>query len=343
MIIEKLSINKVLTVLFIFMLIISITIVTMLFMLTLNSMVVLLGISYVCIICGGILLFVFIVNRKISSFSNELCNCIDAMLYDDMEYVHVKESENIFAKINHHLMRLYDITRKNRQKVILERLDLQELISDISHQVKTPITNLKIVNSTLLNQPVTKEKQTELLLAFNSQLDKLDFLMQAMTKTSRLETGIISLKKKTQPIYDTLAAALSGVIMNAEKKEINITVQCNECLEVAHDQKWTAEALFNILDNATKYTSYNGHIDVMVSSWEMYLKIDIIDNGIGIDESHYTEIFKRFYREEKVNDTEGVGIGLTLAREIITLQGGYIKVESELEKGSIFSIFLPYV
>ena len=114
---------------------------------------------------------------------------------------------------------------------------MQEHISDISHQVKTPIANLKMINSTLLENEVPVQKQKEFLTAQATQLDKLDFLMQAMIKTSRLETGVISLEKKSQPLYDTLAAALGGILLNAEKKQINVQVDCPESLIVSHDRK----------------------------------------------------------------------------------------------------------
>ena len=129
-----------------------------------------------------------------------------------------------------------------------------------------------MVNATLLEQEVPSDKQREFLLASGTQLDKLDFLMQAMIKTSRLETGVISLEKKQQPIYDTLAMALGGIFLNAERKHIQVEVNCPETLVVSHDRKWTAEALFNILDNAVKYTPEYGSIRVCVESWEMHLK-----------------------------------------------------------------------
>ena len=232
--------------------------------------------------------------------------------------------------------------QESKNSVASERADLQELISDISHQVKTPIANLKMVNATLLEQEVPSDKQREFLLASGTQLDKLDFLMQAMIKTSRLETGVISLEKKQQPIYDTLAMALGGIFLNAERKHIQVEVNCPETLVVSHDRKWTAEALFNILDNAVKYTPEYGSIRVCVESWEMHLKVSITDTGKGIPENQQGAIFRRFYREEDVHDIEGIGIGLYLAREIISLQNGYIQVTSQVGTGSTFSVFLPH-
>ena len=162
-----------------------------------------------------------------------------------------------------------------------------------------------------------------------------------MIKTSRLETGVISLDKKKQSIYDTLASALGGILLNAEKKQIDVQVDCPEHLAVSHDRKWTGEALFNILDNAVKYTPEQGKISVSVECWELYLKISISDTGRGIPEKHHGTIFRRFYREDDVYDIEGIGIGLYLAREIVTMQGGYIKLTSSRGSGSCFMVFLP--
>lgn len=289
-----------------------------------------------CVIC-----FVTLIRRKLVMFSDSFCGQMDDMLSGDiMQPKQTIEEESLFYKINYRLGRLYEVMQENKNNIAKERADLQELISDISHQVKTPIANLKIINNTLLENEVPPQKQKEFLTAQASQLDKLDFLMQAMIKTSRLETGVISLEQKQQPVYDTLAAALGGILLNAEKKQIDVQVECPEHLDARHDRKWTSEALFNILDNAVKYTPAGGQIHVSVEGWEMYVKIDIADTGIGISEQHQGTIFKRFYREDAVHDVDGIGIGLYLAREIVTLQGGYIWVVSEVGKGSTFSVFL---
>ena len=289
-----------------------------------------------CVIC-----FVTLIRRKLVMFSDSFCGQMDDMLSGDiMQPKQTIEEESLFYKINYRLGRLYEVMQENKNNIAKERADLQELISDISHQVKTPIANLKIINNTLLENEVPPQKQKEFLTAQASQLDKLDFLMQAMIKTSRLETGVISLEQKQQPVYDTLAAALGGILLNAEKKQIAVQVECPEHLDARHDRKWTSEALFNILDNAVKYTPAGGQIRVSVEGWEMYVKINIADTGIGISEQHQGTIFKRFYREDAVHDVEGIGIGLYLAREIMTLQEGYIRVASEIGQGSTFSVFL---
>lgn len=338
----KLSINKVCIIMPALLVLLSILMITLLYLLTGNAHVIWCGLLFSILMLVCVAVFVATLRKKLTAFSNRLCCLVDDMLTGEIEPPQTSEEENLFCKINHRLGRLYEVMQENRRSITKERMDLQELISDISHQVKTPIANLKMVNTTLLSQSIPEEKQREFLTACNGQIDKLDFLMQAMIKTSRLETGIISLEMKVQPIYDTLAAALGGIVLNAEHKDITVDVDCNEELTVSHDRKWTNEALFNILDNAVKYTSESGNIRVSVEDWEMYLKIDIADTGKGISEKHQGAIFKRFYREEEVHDTPGIGIGLYLAREIITMQGGYIKVISKVGQGTTFSVFLPH-
>lgn len=295
---------------------------------------------YTIILCGFMALIVFLLHKKITMFCSEICHTLDSMMNSEDNIEIALEEETILSRINHRLVRMYEVIQENRHNVAMEKANLQELVSDISHQIKTPIANLKMINTTLLNQKFKTEIQNEFLMDMEGQLDKLDFLMQSMVKTSRLETGIITLSKKKNLIYETIAIALSGILFDAEKKNIEVTVDCDPNLYIVHDKKWTSEAIFNILDNAVKYTNANGKIHVSTECWVMYAKIDITDNGKGISESHQAEIFKRFYREEDVHDIDGIGIGLYLSRKIISLQGGYIKVTSDIGKGATFSIFL---
>ena len=338
----KFSINRACAVGIAFLGLLSIVTIISAYLFVRNPAIVWLCLLFILLVFSCAALFVVFLRRKLVLFSNNLCQTIDGMLNGAAPPQQMHEEENLFYKINYRLAHLYDVLRESQENIAKERADLQQLISDISHQVKTPISNLKMVNATLLEQPMPEEKRREFLQASSGQLEKLDFLMQAMIKTSRLETGVISLDRKIQPLYDTLAAALGGILLNAERKHIHVSVDCPEDIILPHDRKWTSEALFNILDNAVKYTPAGGTIRVSVQSWEFYVKIDITDSGKGIAENRQGIIFKRFYREEEVHDIEGIGIGLYLAREIITMQGGYIKVTSTVGCGSTFSVFLPH-
>ncbi len=294
-----------------------------------------------CALIWLILLMLFF-RKRLMIFTKDLCRIMDQMISGSEEPVHTADSETLFARISYRLLRLYEIMQENRRQALEERKELQMLVSDVSHQVKTPVSNLRMVTDTLLTKPVTEEERREFLQGIRTQTDKLDFLFQSLVKTSRLEVGTIRLEKKDTPLIDTLAMACSGIVYAAEKKEIAVTVDCPEDLRISHDSKWTAEALFNLLDNAVKYTQAGGTIHVSVEQWEMYLKLDVADTGKGIPESNQAAVFRRFYREEEVHQEPGVGIGLYLAREIVTRQGGYIKLTSEVGKGSTFSVFLPW-
>ena len=323
-------------------LLLSMAVITLsLFFITKQTAVLLTG--GVLLLCALIWLFLLtqIFGKRLSAFTSVLCQTLDHMIEGNEAPLRPEDSETMLARICYRLSRLYQIMQENRRKVDEERRELQSLISDISHQVKTPVSNLKMAADTLLEKPVSEAERIDFIRGIFSQTDKLDFLFQALVKTSRLETGVIQLEKKPGRLFDTVAQAMSGIVYAAEKKEITVSVDCSEDLTVSHDGKWTSEALFNLLDNAVKYTPAGGKIAVSVVLWEMYVEIKVIDTGKGISESNQAAIFRRFYREEEVHDQQGVGIGLYLAREIVTQQGGYIKVVSEPGKGSEFSIMLP--
>ena len=311
------------------------------FFLTKNIVVLWVGMALIVCAILWMLFMVQLLGMRLSNFTSELCQILDDMMNRSQEPEKVSDKETIFARIHHRLVRLYNILQESNRKVEAERQELQSLVSDISHQVRTPVSNMKMIVDTLLTKPLEEQERNEFLKSVRGQINKLDFLIQALVKTSRLETGVIQLEKEEHFLYDTLARAMSGILYSAEQKKIHVSVECPEDLCVSHDSKWTEEAIFNLLDNAVKYTPTGGHVNVSVVQWEMYVEIKVSDTGKGISESNQASIFKRFYREEEIHNQPGVGIGLYLTREIVTQQGGYVTVESQVGKGSAFSIFLP--
>ena len=208
-------------------LLISMTAITfILFSLTLEVAVLIAGAALIGCALVWFLALTQAFGKRLSRFTSDLCKTLDNMMDGDEEPEPADNSETLFARINHRLTRLYQIMRVNRHKVEEERQELQELVSDISHQVKTPVSNLKMVTDTLLTRPVTEAERIDFIKGVRSQTDKLDFLFQALVKTSRLETGVIRLEKKPGRIYDTVAQAMSGIVYGAEKKEISVSVAC---------------------------------------------------------------------------------------------------------------------
>lgn len=338
---QNLSVKRILQIITIGTIMTFAVLVGWLYLMTEDRNVVLCGILImsVCFFWG--ILFLYFFQKKLVQFTNNICKTLDNMLEGKEKPQIDFEAETLLSRIHYRIERLYEVIQENRYRVEHEKAELQSLVSDISHQTKTPIANLKMLNDTLLTRTISEEKRLEFLQAAKNQLNKLDFFIQSMIKISRLETGILVMKKKEAPMIDTLAAAINGILAFMEKKQISLSVNCPETLMILHDSRWTGEALCNLLDNAVKYTPENGSIHIKVQEWEMYVKIDITDTGRGISESEQAAIFKRFYREEAVHEEEGIGVGLYLSREIVHMQGGYIKVTSQVGKGSTFSLFLP--
>lgn len=251
-----------------------------------------------------------------------------------------EEEDSLWGKISGKLRRANEIWRIREEENQREKKMIKELISDISHQTKTPLANLKIYQE-LLEREVLTEQGKEFLVSMEGQRKKLDFLLQSMVKMSRLETGMIQIQSREEDIHSTLARAVAAIVPKAEKKQISLFVECEEGLLIRHDKKWTEEAVFNILDNAVKYTDAGGRIHISVQRQEIFTKIAIADTGKGIALERQAEIFTRFYREPEVHHQEGIGVGLYLARKIIELQRGYVEVDSRVGEGAEFRLYLP--
>ena len=226
------------------------------------------------------------------------------------------------------------------RNVELEKDKIKSLIADISHQTKTPIANLLLYSELLLEEDTgnLSAQMCENIVQLHAQSEKLQFLIDSLVKLSRLENGILQLAPQEEALKPMLTLAVKETESKARAKGLELILHDTD--EKAYfDSKWTLEAICNILDNAVKYT--NAGISLSVTAYEMFVRIDIKDSGIGIKEEELSKIFSRFYRSEDTKNMEGVGIGLYLSRQIISGEGGYIKVSSVYGQGSTFSVFLP--
>lgn len=220
-----------------------------------------------------------------------------------------------------------------------ERENMKKLVSDISHQTRTSLSNI-LLYTELLEDQTENEDSKKLARQILSQTKKLEFLIQALVKMSRLETDILEVTPVQQPIRLLVERAVEEMIPRAEEKQIQIVCSLPENAQAVYDLKWTAEALGNILDNAVKYSPAGSQITVEGREFEIYACITVTDQGIGIQESEKAQIFGRFYRSAQVQQEDGIGIGLYLAREILRRENGYIKVCAREGAGSSFSVYL---
>lgn len=267
---------------------------------------------------------------------NQMLDAVMANSFEEHSY-----DETVLSQIESKMKRFLSSYVIAEHALSRERDQIKMLISDISHQTKTRIANIVLYVQLLQEQGGGESEAQELTNQIALQSEKLNFLIQALIKTSRMETGMIDLTTQHYSVNQLIQHTLTQVVEQAQQKQINLQVHMEGEVEAVFDPKWTEEALFNMLDNSIKYTGAQGTVTISAQSYEMFTRIDISDTGIGMSEQEINRIFQRFYRSPQVNQIEGVGIGLYLSREIISKQQGYIKVKSELKKGSTFSVFLP--
>ena len=213
-----------------------------------------------------------------------------------------------------------------------EKESIKSLIADISHQTKTPIAALLLYSSLLAESPLPPE-QREQARVVQAQAEKLRFLIETLVKSSRLDSGILVLTPALHPVAPLLEEAAAQYAGAAAEKNISLTVQPAQG-SARFDQKWTAEALGNVVDNAVKYTPPGGAVTLSAVFYELFCCIQVSDTGPGVPEGEQARIFGRFYRGEGVRDQEGLGLGLFLTRSILTREGGYVKLSSKPGKGS---------
>jgi signal transduction histidine kinase len=277
-------------------------------------------------------------------FGGKLLKRLDAMLDDALagKFDAQNYDESLLSKIESKMARFLDASFLRREQIEAEQERVRSLISDISHQTKTPLANIALY-SQLLSEQGLNDEQAELAGQIAASAEKLNFLVQSLVKTSRLESGIIKVTPISYDIRGLINTAVSECGQFAYEKNIALTMVCDGGITAKFDPRWCGEALVNIIENAVKYTPSGGRVVVTAVEYEMFARIDVTDTGRGIREEYLPKVFTRFWRAVESADSPGVGIGLYLAREIITACGGYIKVSSEIGKGSVFSVFLSKV
>lgn len=267
---------------------------------------------------------------------------LDRMLDDAIRGDFREESfdESLLSAVELKLARFLSSSAAGAQALRLEKDKITSLLADISHQTKTPLSNVLLYAQLLGEQPLSPEGR-EYLAALEGQTEKLQSLIEALVKTSRLEAGVLTLHPGPGDLLPMLEACVAQFSPRAAEREISLTLVPAEGCTAVFDPKWTAEAVCNLLDNAVKYTPPGGSVMVQAVAYEFFSRINITDTGPGISEEEQAGIFRRFYRSPAAHSAEGVGIGLYLARQIAEGQGGYIRVFSRPGKGAKFSLFLP--
>lgn len=297
----------------------------------------------ILLIAAGVMLvaafFIVIYSRR---ETRRVMDSLDQMLREVMQgsFAASHFDESRLSRLETEFVQYLSASALSVRNIEQEKDKMKTLIADISHQTKTPIANL-LLYSELLEEEELTETAGEKLAALHGQVEKLQFLIEALVKLSRLENGIISLHPQEQEVGVLLNEMRQQYEKKARQKGLALEVKETETTAVC-DAGWTAEALGNLVDNAIKYTR-SGSVQISATAYELFTRIDVTDTGIGIPEEERPKIFQRFYRSQNAakESREGVGIGLFLAREIVSNEGGYLKVAAGEGSGTVFSMFLP--
>ncbi|MGH4124062.1 MAG: sensor histidine kinase [Clostridium sp.] len=276
--------------------------------------------------------------QKIESFSL----AVDEIMKGNYSFNMKDYDQGVLSRLNFQFRQMSKKLESNITTLEIEKENIKSLVTDISHQLKTPVAAIKLFNQILLEDEISSSERIEFLTRSESDINRLEWLVGSLVKLSRLEIGMINIKMQREDIKNTILKAASEVYFKAEEKNIEIIIKNFKNILINHDTNWTKEAVFNVLENAVKYTNKGGKISVDMIEMEAFIRIDIEDNGIGISENEMNDVYKRFYRGKAkgVQLKEGSGIGLYLTRKILEIQGGSIMLISRQGEGTVFNLFL---
>lgn len=285
-------------------------------------------------------LLVFCCRKYIDKTYKEIDTVLDHVLAGNINIPFETEADSRLSKLTHKAIKAVGIHNMSAMQLKQEKETIQGFISDMSHQMKTPLSSICLYTDMLLEQDVSTDESREFLLRTKECADKLQWMMDSLIKMSRLEVGAIELTPASQGIKQTISDGITVVLGAAVKKNITIETDSFTDINLFHDRKWTEEAIANILENAVKYGYSDSTIRIGIETLPIYTKIIVTNQGIGIASNEWNLIYKRFYRGQNARETNGAGLGLYLASLIMEKQGGYILVDSQPGQYTSFSLFL---
>lgn len=292
-----------------------------------------------CVLCFLAFLLHRLDDAYITGIIADLSCLVDILTELEEREVFPEEEDTVLSKLQVKVIKLVRILKSKNETAKQEHENIKGLVSDISHQLKTPISNLKMYSEFLENSSLSEEKRLEYISIIRMSVERLNFLSENMIKISRLESGLIHLKMHRQSLNETVLKAVKDIYPKAKEKHVEIKYKEEKQIVLSHDRNWTAEAVCNLLDNAVKYAGEGSLVVLGIRQLGMFAEVSVEDENGAIPEEERARIFTRFYRGGNSRNQEGIGVGLYLAREIAVKQGGYMNLKTT-EKGNIFLIML---
>lgn len=292
----------------------------------------------VCFLCCYIPLFSGI-RKKYEKDLIQISDILEQLILGKGSPVIPENTDSLISKLQAQTVRIHAMVTKYNEKLLEEQEEVRRFLSEIAHQIRTPLTNMETYLDLLREQTLTKEEQITCIRAVEQSERKIKFLTESFISASRMEHRIIQIRKERQSLRETIAKSIFQVRKKAEEKHMKITLECSGKIFLPHDRNWLSEAVANLLDNSIKYSPEDSDIIVRAVKNEMFTQIEVRDFGMGISGDE-NQIFRRFYRGSDVKNQEGFGIGLYITREIVKQHEGFLKVKKEPD-GTSISIFLP--
>lgn len=297
-----------------------------------------------CLLLDGMVYQMHRTDQKyIMSVVQELSDLLDTLMELEEREVFPETEDTMLSKLQANAAKLIRRMRHQNELTRQEQERMKGIISDLSHQLKTPLANLKMYSRFLQKDNLSENQYREYVDIICKSVERLNFLSENMIRISRLETGLIHLKCGHNRISETVLKAVKDIYPKARQMgcEIIYREDRERDTEAQFDADWTAEAVFNLLDNAVKYSEKAERKEIILSVRKLglFAEISVEDHNGAISREEQNRIFRRFYRGENSTGKEGIGLGLYITREIALRQGGYVAVKAT-EKGNIFSIYL---
>lgn len=278
--------------------------------------------------------------EKVNTTMEQVDATIDGLIHHRRPQYFSETEDSLLGKFQSEILQLHDMLTSYEAREKELRESLSGSISDLVHQINTPITNIRMYSWFLQDGGLTDEEQRQFAIKIQKQADKLSWLGEGFAKVSRMESGIISLQPETQKILPVLLRAIDQVTLKAQEHGNEIALEGDQKQDAYLDAKWTEEVFYNLLDNAVKYSDEGSRIVAAMTRYEMYVRVDVRNRGLKVEKEEYPKVYQRFYRSGQVQEQEGVGLGLYLAREIVRGQQGYMKVGRNEVGETVFSVFL---
>ncbi len=293
---------------------------------------------YCVLISGTFGIFILYYYYKTSKKIKEITNYMQEINEKNYSLKLESNTEGEVSILQNEIYKMTIMLRSESDNLKKEKLSLKESISDISHQLKTPLTSISIMLDNILDNPNMEEEiKLDFIKNVHHQIESINTLIIALLKLSRIEAGVVEFKKEKISATEIIEKALENVEIIKEMKNIVIETHFKENVFFIGDKTWEIEALTNLIKNAIEHSDYGGKIEIKTSKNPIYTQIEIKDYGVGMSEKDLKNIFKRFYKGEHGNN-DSIGIGLNLVKNIVEKDNGLIEVKSKIGKGTTFII-----